>query len=410
MALTTTAINAAKPTAKVRKLSDGGGLQLWIMPNGSKLWRYAYRFDGRQKLLALGPYTNATVPNRPVIGLAAARELRDDARRKLAFGIDPGQQKAIEQAEKTAEEKAAAAAQANTFCVIAGELIAKLEREGKADVTISKRRWLLEKAFPKLGDKAIRDISAADVLAVLREVENDGRYETAIRLRSTIGAVFRYAIASARAENDPTFPLRGALTTPTVKHQSAIVEPKRIGALMRAIDGYNRTATRVALQLLALTAVRPGELRAARWEEFDLEGAFWTIPAQRMKMRKTHKLPLAPRSVDLLRGLQEQSGAAGLLFPSLKRPDVAISENTLNQALVRLGFGGEMVSHGFRAMFSSQANEHSPFSADAIELSLGHAIGGGAVRRAYGRHELLDERRALACWWADRLDMLRRSK
>ena len=168
------------------------------------------------------------------------------------------------------------------------------------------------------------------------------------------------------------------------------------------------SATRVALQLLALTAVRPGELRMAHWEEFDLDDAFWTIPAHRMKMRKTHKLPLAPQAVDLLRGLLERSSAGGALFPSLKRPDVVISENTLNKALVRLGFGGEMVSHGFRAMFSSQANEHSTFSSDAIELSLGHAIGGGAVRRAYGRHELLDERRALACWWADRLDMLRR--
>ena len=243
-------------------------------------------------------------------------------------------------------------------------------------------------AFPALGSRPIGEISAREVLTVLKEVEARGIHETARKLRTAIGDVFRYAIATARAENDPTIALRGALVTPTVTPRAAIVAPKAFGGLLRAIEDYQGAPeTRAALELLALTFVRPGELRAAEWAEFDLDAAVWEIPAGRMKMRKAHRVPLAPRAVAILKELRKLTGQGRFLFPSVRSVARCMSENTLNAALRRMGFKNEdMTSHGFRASASSMLNESGLWNADAIERQLAH-VDGDSVRRAYARAE-----------------------
>jgi len=394
MPLTDAAIRSVKPSkAKTIKKSDGGGLQLWVQPTGSRLWNLAYRFDGRQKKLALGPY--------PTIGLKEARAKREEAKRLLAAGTDPGQQKKVEKAAR-------AISQANTFDAVADELLAKKAREGITEATLGKKRWILDFARPSIGARPISEISAPEVLAVLRAVEARGRHETAHRLRATIGEVFRFGIATGRAENDPTYSLRGALTTPVVTHRPAITEPIAFGALLRSVAGYDGAPeTRIALQLLALTFVRPGELRNAQWSEFDLDAALWIIPAGRMKARKAHRVPLAPQAVALLKDLQALIGGNGYLFPSARSADRCMSENTLNAALRRLGYAqGEATAHGFRATASSLANEAGIWNPDAIEAQLAH-VDNDEVRRAYQRAAFWDERVRMMAWWADRCDELR---
>jgi hypothetical protein len=248
MALTDTACRNAKARGALYKLSDSGGLQLWVQPNGAKLWRVAYRFGGKQKLLAIGAY--------PVISLADARRARDEAKRILTLGDDPSRAKRSLKASQMSGE--------NTFRAIAAEYIAKLRREGRADVTIEKAEWYLSFARPLIGSLDIRKITPADVLAVLRTIERRGRFETARRTRSTIGSVCRFAVATARAENDPTIALRGALTAPVVTPRPAVTDPKAFGALLRAIDGFDgQPTTLAALKLMALLFPRPGELRMA---------------------------------------------------------------------------------------------------------------------------------------------------
>ncbi len=394
MPLNDLAIKRARPGAKIIKLSDGGGLQLWITPDGAKRWRMAYRFGGVQKTLAIGVY--------PVIGLKEAREAREAARKTLARGQDLSQAKREAKAAK-------AAMNANTFAAIAAELAEKKRRDGKAAATLKKFAWFMSFAFPALGARAINEITARDVLAVLKDVDSRGVHETARKLRTAMGDVFRYAIATARAENDPTTALRGALVTPTVTPRAAIVGPKAFGGLLRAIEDYQGAPeTRAALELLALTFVRPGELRAAEWTEFDLEGATWEIPAGRMKMRKAHRVPLAPRAVAILQELRKLTGNDRFLFPSVRSVARCMSENTLNAALRRMGFKNEdMTSHGFRASASSMLNESGLWNADAIERQLAH-VDGDSVRRAYARAEFWDERVQMMAWWADRCEALRR--
>ena len=394
MALTDLAIKRALPGAKIMKLSDGGGLQLWITPDGAKRWRIAYRFGGSQKTLAVGVY--------PDIGLRDARDAREDARKTLARGEDP---LLVKRAAKAAKAKEGS----NTFTAIAGELAEKKRREKKAAATMRKFDWFMTFAFPALGSRPIAEISAREVLAVLKEVEARGTHETARKLRTAIGDVFRFAIATARADNDPTIALRGALVTPTVTPRAAIIAPKAFGGLLRAMEDYEGTPeTRAALELLALTFVRPGELRAAEWTEFDLDAAVWEIPGGRMKMRKPHRVPLAPRAVSLLKELRKLTGQCKFLFPSVRSVARCMSENTLNAALRRMGFKNEdMTSHGFRASASSMLNESGIWNVDAIERQLAH-VDGDSVRRAYARAEFWDERVKMMKWWADRCDELRR--
>jgi integrase len=394
MPLTDIAIRNAKPRDKVVKLSDGGGLQLWIEPRGAKLWRLAYRFDGKQKKLAIGPY--------PAIDLRAARAKREEAKDLLREGKDPG-------AEKRIAKLTAAASRESTFEVLASDLRAQKVASGKARTTIDKYDWHISLAAPDLGKRPIAEISAAEILAVLRKVEARGRLETARRLRSIIGQVFRFAIATQRAKDDPTVALRGALTPPIVKSRAAVIERTAFGALLRAVDGYEGARlTTAALKLLALLFPRPGELRWAEWSEFDIGQAVWTVPAGRMKMRRPHAIPLPPQALAVLEEVRRISGNGRYLFPSERSLERPMSENTLNAALRRLGYSkDDHTAHGFRASASTLLNESGMWSADAVERALAHEEEDKS-RRAYARGQYWDERVRMAQWWADYLDTLRK--
>lgn len=386
MPLSDAQLRSLKPTPSQVKLSDGGGLHVLLTPQGSKLWRLAYRFDGKQKLLAFGAY--------PAISLGDARARRDEAKRMIARGIDPS-------LEAKREKQARNAAVAATFANIADEFLAKTAREGKADATLAKKRWLVGLATADLGKMPIADITAADVLKPLRKVEAQGNYETARRLRAVISQVFRYAIATAKATNDPTFGLKGALISPTVTHRPAVTTWTELSGLLRAVWGYDGAPqTLAALKLLVLLYPRPGELRQAEWSEFDLDGGVWTIPASRAKMRREHRKPLSGEVVAVLRDLRNHTGNRRLAFPSLHSAERPISENTLNGALRRLGYSSsEATAHGFRATASTLLNESGRWSPDAIEAELGH-VGADEVRRAYHRALYWDERVKMADYWA----------
>jgi integrase len=393
--LTDTAIRNAKAGARAIKLSDSGGLFLLIQPHGSRLWRMAYRFAGRQKTLAIGVY--------PTVTLKLAREKRDDARRLLADGTDPSLRRRLDKQ---------AASRGNSFKAVAEELLHKLAREGLAEVTLAKKRWLLAFAFALLAERPISKITASELLLVLRRIEGRGHYETARRLRSTCGMVFRYAIATGRAERDPSVDLRGALITPKVRHRAAIIDPREIGGLLRAIGGYSgRPLTKLALKLAPLVFVRPGELRRAEWAEFDLEAAEWRIPAAKMKMRRPHRVPLSRQAIAILRELQAVTGSERWVFPSSTNRSRPMSENTLNDALRRLGFdSNQMTSHGFRAMAATRLNEMGRWSSSAIERQLAHEEQ-NTVRRAYTHNaEYWLERVAMMQAWADYLDELTAAK
>lgn len=385
-----TRIRVTKPADRPFKLTDSGGLFVLINPNGSKLWRLAYRFGGKQKSLSIGSY--------PTVTLKEAREKREQAKRLLASGVDPSLQRRIEKQAAT-----------NTFKGVAEELLAKLAKEGRAQITLTKKRWMLGFAYSALADRPIAKITAPELLAVLRKIERRGRYETAQRLRSTCGMVFRYAIATGRAERDPSGDLRGALIIPKVKHRAAIVDPVGIGTLLRAIDGYyGLPTTKAALRLAPLVFVRPGELRHAEWAEFDLDAAEWRIPAAKMKMRRPHRVPLSRRALEIIRDLQSTSRVGRFLFPSVRNMNRPMSENTLNAALRRLGYGiDEMTAHGFRAMAATRLNEMGGWNSDAIERQLAHQEQ-DEVRRAYTHAaEYWPERIKMMQAWADYLDQLR---
>jgi integrase len=391
--LTDAILRKAKSGPKLRKLSDSGGLQLWIDPRGYRLWRFAYRFHGKQKVLALGPY--------PATSLADARKQRDLARVFLKDGKDPA-------IERRAGRLAKRISAGNTFNAVAEELIARKKEEGKSARTVGKVIWLLRVASAELGLRPIADISAAEVLGVLRGFEKRGKLEAARRMRSVIGQVFRYAIATARATNDPTFALRGALIAPRVTHHAAILDPIALGEFLRAVDGFSgQPETKAALQLLPLVFTRPGELRRAAWSEFDLKAAIWRIPAQNDKMRRGLEVPLARQAVAILRELHAITGHGPLVFPGMRTSARPISENTLNAAMRRLGYrSDEVSSHGFRATASSMLNECGLWSSEAIERALGH-VEKNEVRRAYNRSAYWDERVRMAQWWADYLDELK---
>jgi len=393
MALTDRKIRNVEASKSLAKLSDGGGLQLWVMPDGAKRWRLAYRHNGKQKTLAIGVY--------PTTSLREARDARDDARRLLSSGQDPSLVRKLNKAAK-------AKASANTFNSLADELLEMKRREARAERTTSKVEWLLSLARPDLGARPIADINAPEILRVLKSVEARGRLETAKRLRATIGQVFRFAVATSRAEMDPTAALRGAIASPVVQHRAAIIEPKAFGGLLRAIATYEGAPeTKAALELMALTFVRPGELRTAEWSEFDLDAVVWSIAAEKMKMRRPHRVPLAPQALAILRPLRAISRGR-FLFPSIRSQQRCMSENTINAALRRLGFSkDQMTGHGFRSAASSMLNESGLWSADAIERQLAH-VDADSVRRAYARADYWEERVRMMAWWADRCEEMKR--
>jgi integrase len=391
--LTDTQIRNAKARDRDYKLTDYDGMFLLVRPNEAKLWRLGYRFAGKQKSLALGAY--------PEVTLAEAREKRDIARKLLANGIDPGVQRRL--------QKIAAAAGGNTFRDVAEELLAKQQREGRAEMTLKKNRWLLEPAFETFGTRPIGEVTAPELLHALRTFEKRGRYESARRMRTVAGMVFRYAIATGRATRDISVDLRGALTTPKVQHRAAITEPKEVGALLRAIDGYTgQPTTRLALQLTALVFVRPGEIRHARWKEFDLSQAVWRIPAETMKMDRPHRVPLATQAIAIVRELHKITGQGEFLFPAITSVRRPMSENTLNAALRRLGYSkDEVTAHGFRTTASTILNQMGRWSSDAIERQLAHQEE-DEVRKAYMHAaEFWNERVGMMQAWADCLDQLR---
>jgi len=393
MALTHVHIANAKPREKAYKLPDSESLYLVVQPSGAKLWRMNYRYCGRQKTLHFGAWPN--------VGISAARDRRDEARRQLAAGLDPA-------AEKRVATLARKIAADNIFRTIAEEWVAKNEREGRAPITLDKIRWLLGMAYPMIGSLPISKISLQEVLAVLRKVEATGRYESARRMRSVLSRVFRYGIATARTGRDVAADLRGALITPKVKHLAAITTPKEAGALLRAIEGYTgHEITAIALRLSPHLFVRPGELRKAEWVEIDSWSAIWSLSAEKMKMRRPHRVPLSRQALELLEQLRPLTGDGKYLFPSFRSPRQCMSENTVNAALRRLGYAQEeMTAHGFRAMAATLLNEMGIWNPDAIEKQLAH-LDTSMVRRAYTRGEYWDERVRMMQHWSDYLDQLR---
>lgn len=404
MALSNTTIRNAKPKAKPYKLTDEKGLFLLVQPSGGMLWRMKYRVDGCdadgnakrvEKKLGLGTY--------PDVSLKDARDRRDEARRLLANGIDPAEQ-------KRREIHASKVSAANTFTSVAEAYIAKNERDGLAANTIVKRRWFVRLLQKSIGHRPISEIQPFDVLSAVRPYEAAKNDEKAHRALQFVGSVFRYAIANQLATSDPTRDLRGALAKRKPKHHAAILEPKRVGELLRAIDEYEGQGlptTRMALQLLPYVFVRPGELQRAEWAEIDLEAAVWRIPALRMKARQEHVVPLSRQAVALFKALHAMTGDGRYVFPSIRTPLKPISENTLNAGLRRLGFTkDEMTAHGFRAMASTLLNESGKWSPDAIERALAHKDK-DAVRAAYHRGAHWQERVEMAQWWANHLDTLR---
>lgn len=393
MALTDFAIRAVKPADKIQKISDGEGLQLWVMPAGSKLWRWAYRYNGQQKTLALGAY--------PEITLAEARRKRDEAKALLASGIDPGQQRKLDKITR-------AISNAVTFDSVAEDYIAKKMREGLAASTVKRLRAQLRLVSPAFGNRPIADITIPELLVALQKIDARGTHEMATRTKELCGAIFRFAMATGRRMDDPTQALKNALTNHKVKHRAAILDPAAFGALLRAIDDSDvQPTTKAALKLLALVFSRPGELRNAEWQEFDLEKAIWRIPAGRMKMRREHQIPLSRQALEILKDLRAFTGDGKYLFPGNRSYQRPISENTLNAALRRMGYDKDQVTaHGFRGTASTLLNESGRFSPDAIERSLAHQDH-DEIRRAYNRGAYWNERVTMAQWWADHLDVLR---
>lgn len=386
MPLTEAKVKSLKPTAKPYKVSDYDSLFVLVTPNGSKLWKFKFRVDGKEKSLSFGKY--------PAVTLKRARFLRDEARSQMAKGLDPAQAKQKSKAKKKTVSE-------HTFAKFAGLFLSKQLKEGKSEATIQKKEWLLRLAMDDLGDMPINDITAQTVLATLKKREAMGHYETVRRLRSTISAVFRYAVASGVAETDPTFALKDALIRPTVKHRAAITDRAKLAEYLRALENYGgRAETKIGLKLLMLFASRPGEIRKARWNEFDIENRVWDVPAERMKMRKPHSVPLSDAALAYIAELRELTGWGELLFPSLSSSKKPISENTLNQALRRMGFGpDEVTSHGFRSTFTTFANESGLWNPDAIEAYCARQDS-NAVRRAYNRSLYWEERVKMAEWWS----------
>ena len=386
--LSDTKIRAVKPTDKPQKLFDGGGLFLLVTPTGGKLWRLKYRFGGTEKLLSLGIY--------PQISLAEIRQKRDQALAMIANQIDPGNIKKA--------QKAAATEETDTFEVIAREWYSKFSPSWAASHSNKIIRRLELYVFPWLGNRPIKSITAPDLLTVLRRIEAKGTLETAHRTQQNCSQIFRYAVATGRAERDPSGDLRGAIPPASGKHMATITDPKVIAGLLNSIDGYKGSiVTRCALQLAPLVFVRPGELRHAEWSEINFESAEWRIPAEKMKAGVLHIVPLSMQTQKVLREIQPLTGTGRYVFPSPRTQSRPMSDNAILSALRRMGYAkDEMSGHGFRSMASTLLNEQG-WNRDAIERQLAHAER-NSVRAAYNYAEFMPERKKMMQSWADYLD------
>lgn len=387
--LTDVKIKSLKPKDKIYAVTDEKGLSLEISPKGGKWWRFKYRFDGKQKRLSVGIY--------PDVGLKEARNSRDDFRKLIAAGIDPAD---VRKADKRSQ------GDQDSFEIVTREWHQKQIHRWSARHADKTIKRFEKEVFPFIGSKSINEINAPELLAVLRRIESRGILETAHRVHQQCSQVFRYAVATGKAERDPSTDLKGALPPIKVKHHASIVEPKQIGELLRATSGYSGSfVTLCALKLAPLLFVRPGELRRAEWVEFDLDKAEWRIPAEKMKMPATHIVPLSKQAISIIQELQLVTGSGKYLFPSNRTASRPMSDNTVNAALRRLGYtGAEMTGHGFRSMASTLLNEQG-WNRDAIERQLAHSERDG-VRAAYNYAEYLPERKRMMQAWADYLEGL----
>ena len=388
--LTDTSIKNAKPKEKPYKISDERGLFILVNPNGSKLWRFRYRMDRKENLLSFKSY--------PEVSLKEAREKRDEARKMLRDGIDPSRAKKAQKASDSG---------ADTFETISREWFEKFSSTWSPSHGERIIRRLERDVFPWIGKRPIKEINAPDLLSVLRRIEGRGAVETAHRASQNCGQVFRYAIATGRAERDPSGDLRGAIPPPKKTHHASITDPKEVGALLRAIDGYEGgLIVRAAFRLAPLVFVRPGELRKAEWKEINWEKSEWIIPAERMKMREKHIVPLSCQALEVLREIQPFTGEGKYIFPSPRTWERPMSDNAILSALRRMGYtGDQMTGHGFRSMASTLLNEQG-WNRDAIERQLAHAER-DEIRAAYNYAQYLPERRKMMQSWADYLDGLK---
>ena len=391
--LTRLQIEAIRSPPKTLRLYDGRGLYIEFSPSGGRWWRLKYRFKGKEKRISLGVY--------PDTGIKEARDKREAARQQIAAGMDPGQQRKAERQTLTEQTQ-------NTFEAIVREWFAMVSPTWVKSHSGKIIRRLEREVFPWLGSKPIKEVTAPELLAVLRRIEARGFNETAHRTMQHCGCAFRYAIATGRAERDPTRDLAGALAPTVTKHFASLSDPVAVGQLLRAIDEYaGEFTTACALRLAPLLFVRPGELRKAEWKEIDMAKAEWRIPAARMKMRSAHIVPLSRQAVGILEELNPVTGMRLLVFPGAANHTRPMSENTINLALRRLGYSTkEMTAHGFRGMASTLLNEQG-WNPDAIERQLAH-VERNAVRAAYNHAQFLPERRKMMQAWADYLDSLKR--
>ncbi len=389
MALTDVAAKQAKPRDKAYKLADSAGLHLLIQPNGAKYWRLKYRIDGREKVLALGVY--------PEVSLAIARVRRDDARKAIGEGIDPVEAKRARKREKKLQAE-------NSFECLAREWHEQQKGRWTADHAARVLESLEKEIFPQFGSKPVLDVTAPQILEAIRKIEKRSALDVASRVLQRVGAVFRYAIQTGRAEHNPAVDLVGALKTRKVQHRAALerAELPEFLAKLQAYEG--QPLTRHALRLIVLTFVRSRELRGARWEEFDLGRMEWRIPAERMKMSAPHLVPLSSQAVEVIEQIRALTGNYDLVFPAQTSVRKPMSENTLLYAMCRMGYHKRATVHGFRATASTILNE-TGFPCDAIERQLAHAER-NKVRAAYHRSEYLGERRKMMQWWGDYLDGL----
>ncbi|WP_318556913.1 phage integrase central domain-containing protein [Geobacter anodireducens] len=392
--LTELKIKNAKPAPKEYKLFDGGGLFLLVTSAGGKLWHLKYRFAGKEQKLTFGPY--------PTTSLADARQLREDAKKLLANGIDPGEFKKAKKAELAAEQR--------TFEMVAREWFAKNEPAWSASHCATVMSRLERDIFPVIGNRPIAELKRTEIISLLKGIEARGKIETAKRIKIYCGQIFRYALNLEWVESNPTADLKTGdiLTKAEEKHHAAITDPRQVAELLRAIDAYTGTfVVKCALQLAPLFFVRPGELQKAEWSEFDLDAAEWNIPANRMKSKQPHLVPLAKQAIAILRELHKLTGNGKYLFPSLRSNKRPMSNVAMLAAFRRMGYDKEeMTTHGFRAMARTILDEVLQIRPDFIEHQLAHAVR-DPLGRAYNRTSHLAERKKMMQLWADYLDGLK---
>src|SRR6202166_1329252 len=395
MALSQFAINNAKPKDKPYLLLDGDGLHLRIHPSGGRQWRLRFRVGGRPNMMSLGQY--------PAVSLLQARRKRDKVKEQIAAGINPSLARKL-------EKLANAASAQNTFGAIADEHLANLQRNGAAEQTLNKNRWMLQDLAAPIRNRPVAEIKPAEVLDILKKIETSGRRDTAHRLRSVMGSVFRLAVATLRATNDPTYALRGALLKVRVKHRAAITDERELGRFLICLDEYDGwPILRSAFQFLVLTMSRPGDVRGMKRTEVDFDKGPWRIPAERMKMRRAHDVPLSRQALIVLNVVWPLNEGHALVFPSLRSHKKPLSENAFNSVLRNMGYSKDQATaHGFRSTASTILNERG-FSGDVIEAALAHQDE-DEMRRIYNRALYLPERKKLMQDWADLMDSFKKQK